>query len=85
MMRDRYIGKYPPPPYPVPQDAPAGMGVAPFALIPEGFQNGAVDAESVFYMLDDRDASRVRATRLAAWHDHADLVLDQLYHSLVSA
>lgn len=59
-----YLGKYPPPPYPVPAAAPAGMGVEPFDLYPSGFAGAAQCNDSVFPALDVPDSLHVRRTRL---------------------
>lgn len=67
--------KYAPPPYPASCDAPAGMGRESVQLIPDGFQNALPDPSGVFYLLDERDARKVREYR--AW------VLDWIADELV--
>lgn len=78
-----YLGKYPPPEFP-PSREPAGtMGVETLQLIPDGFQNGAIGPDEVFYLLDDCDAARVRALRAeVADYRHHLRVFDELAVSL---
>jgi hypothetical protein len=51
--------RYPGPPLRVRED----VGAESFPLIADGFQNGAIDPEGVFYLLGERDAAAVRQMR----------------------
>jgi|GEM_PF-4949769 len=62
-MNPHQFEKYEPPEYPPPADAPAGMGVESFPLIPAGLVNGPVCPDATFPMLDRADRLAVLAMR----------------------
>ena len=66
-----YLGKYPPPAYPVPARARCVMGLRSFPLLPPDLRHAPVCVDSVFADLTPMDAAAVRRdrARLHSWVD----------------